>query len=130
MGVNAGRDQAEVDEDYRQVPPLLHLAAPYRHARLSAVKVAADPNNSARFKRRCHGRGAKRGDYAAAAVLHEAGLIDLEALPRSHGVDQSGINGERLLKDPHRETVSISATRAQMRLYQTVPASISAKADV
>jgi hypothetical protein len=50
MGVNAGRKQAEVDEDYKQVPPLLHLAAPYRHARLSAVKVAADPSNSARFK--------------------------------------------------------------------------------
>jgi hypothetical protein len=44
MGVNASRNQAEVDEDYRQAAHLAALAAPYRHARLSAVKVASDPN--------------------------------------------------------------------------------------
>ena len=33
-----------------QAAQLAALAAPYRHARLSAVKLAGDPNNSAQFK--------------------------------------------------------------------------------
>jgi hypothetical protein len=45
-----GRKQAEVDEDYKQAATLAALVAPYRHARLSAVKLAGDPNNPARFK--------------------------------------------------------------------------------
>ena len=49
MGKNAGRKQAEVDEDYKQAAAVAALVAPYRHARLSAVKPAGDPNNPARF---------------------------------------------------------------------------------
>ena len=33
------------DEDYKQATALAALAAPYRQARLSAVKLAGDPNN-------------------------------------------------------------------------------------
>jgi hypothetical protein len=29
---------------------MANLAAPYRHSRLSAVKLAGDPNNPVRFK--------------------------------------------------------------------------------
>ena len=50
MGKNAGRRAEEVDEDYKQAAMLAALAAPYRHARLSAMKLARDPNNPARFK--------------------------------------------------------------------------------
>jgi hypothetical protein len=50
MGKNAGRRKEEVDEDYKQAAHLAALAAPYRHAKLSAVKLAGDPNNPARFK--------------------------------------------------------------------------------
>ena len=50
MGKNAGRKTDEVDEDYKQAAALAALAAPYRHARLSAVKLAGDPNNPVRFK--------------------------------------------------------------------------------
>ena len=37
MGLNAGRKQSEIDQDYKQAAALAALAAPYRHARLSAV---------------------------------------------------------------------------------------------
>jgi hypothetical protein len=80
-GKNAGRRAEEVDRDYNQAAHLAALAAPYRHARLSAMKLAGDPNNPVRIK-----------DYATAdelrteimeklAILREAGVIDLEALP-------------------------------------------------
>jgi hypothetical protein len=49
MGENAGRKKEEVDEDYKQAAALAAMVAPFRHARLSAVKVAGDPNNPARF---------------------------------------------------------------------------------
>lgn len=81
LGKNAGRRSEEVDRDYNQAAHLAALAAPYRHARLSAMRLAGEPNNSARFK-----------DYATAdelraeimeklAIIRDAGIIDLEALP-------------------------------------------------
>ena len=92
-----------IDADYEKAAHFAALVAPYRHARLSAVKLAGDPNNPAPFK-----------DDASADELREAimqdlwrmvsaGVIDLKALPLpdagiAHqpvsGVDQSGINGE------------------------------------
>jgi hypothetical protein len=50
MGKNANRKKEEVDEDYKQAAALASLVAPYRHARLSAVKLAGEPNNPVRFK--------------------------------------------------------------------------------
>ena len=50
MGMNAGRNQSEVDADYEKAAHLAALVAPYRHAQLSAMKLAGDPNNSAPFK--------------------------------------------------------------------------------
>jgi hypothetical protein len=44
MGKSAGRKAEEVDEDYKQAAALAALVAPYRHARLSAMKLAGDPN--------------------------------------------------------------------------------------
>jgi hypothetical protein len=49
MGKNAGRKKEEVDEDYKKAAALAALVAPYRRARLSAVKLAGDPNNPVRF---------------------------------------------------------------------------------
>jgi hypothetical protein len=40
MGKNAGRKQSEVDADYEKAAHLAALVAPYRHARLSAMKLA------------------------------------------------------------------------------------------
>ena len=44
MGKNGSRKQSEVDADYEKAAHLASLAAPYRHARLSAMKLAGDPN--------------------------------------------------------------------------------------
>jgi hypothetical protein len=46
MGKHSGtRKPKEIDEDYREAAALASLAAPYRHARLSAMKLAGDPSN-------------------------------------------------------------------------------------
>jgi hypothetical protein len=46
MGKRSGtRKPKEIDEDYQRAAALASLAAPYRHARLSAMKLAGDPNN-------------------------------------------------------------------------------------
>jgi hypothetical protein len=37
-------------EDYKQAAHLATLASPYRHARLSAVRLAGDPNNPLRVR--------------------------------------------------------------------------------
>ena len=42
-GKAVGRSQRQVDEDYKQAAALAALVAPYRHARLSAMKLAGDP---------------------------------------------------------------------------------------
>ena len=65
MGKNAGRKEALVDQDYKDAATLAAMAAPYRHARLSAVKLAGDPNNPVRFNEQCHRRRVTRGDYEA-----------------------------------------------------------------
>jgi hypothetical protein len=44
MGKTAGRKQSEVDADYEKAAHLASLVAPYRHARLSAMKLAGDPS--------------------------------------------------------------------------------------
>jgi hypothetical protein len=43
MGKNAGCEQSEVDADYEKAAHLAASAAPYRHARLSAMKLAGNP---------------------------------------------------------------------------------------
>jgi hypothetical protein len=101
MGENAGRKKEEVDEDYKQAAALAAMVAPFRHARLSAVKVAGDPNNPARFNDNATADESR--DMKRLEILTSAGLIDLQGLPASKGgianqpipgVDQSGINGE------------------------------------
>ena len=45
MGKNAARNQSEVDADYEKAA----LVAPYRHTRLSTMKLAGDANNPVRL---------------------------------------------------------------------------------
>jgi hypothetical protein len=40
----------EADEDYKQAAALAALVAPYRHSKLTAAKLAGDPNNPIRIK--------------------------------------------------------------------------------
>jgi hypothetical protein len=102
MGKNAGRKQSEVDEDYRQAAHLAALAAPYRHARLSAMKLAGDPNNPVRFKDDATAEELRAEMMRRIAAMADAGIIDLAALPAPNGgtgnrpprgADPSGLNG-------------------------------------
>ena len=70
-----------IDADYEKAAHLAALVAPYRHARLSAVKLAGDPNNPVRFKDDASADEIRAEIMKRLAVLTSAGLIDLEALP-------------------------------------------------
>jgi hypothetical protein len=76
---------------------LAALLTPYRHARLSAVKL--DPNNPVRFKDDATADELRAEIMRRLRVLQEHGVIDLQALAvpddgianqPSPGVDQSG----------------------------------------
>jgi hypothetical protein len=91
-----------IDANLRDAAAIAERIAPFRHARLSAVKLAGDPNNPARFK-----DDATADELRAELTKHltrliEAGILDLQALPvpdsgtanqPGPGGDQSGING-------------------------------------
>jgi hypothetical protein len=102
MGERSGtRKPKEIDEDYREAAALASLAAPYRHARLSAMKLAGDPNNPARFKDNATADELRAELTKHLTRLTEAGILDLQALPvPDYGIanqpvpraDQPGIN--------------------------------------
>ena len=92
MGKNAGRKEALVDQDYKDAATLAALAAPYRHARLSAMKLAGDPNNPARFKDDATADELRAELTKRLRLLVSAGLIDLKALP----VPDSGIANQSI----------------------------------
>jgi hypothetical protein len=103
MGKNAGRKKEEVDEDYKQAAALAALVAPFRHARLSAMKLAGDPNNPTRFKDDATADELRAELMKRLEILRSAGLIDLQALPApsdgivkrpKRSVDHAGINGQ------------------------------------
>jgi hypothetical protein len=79
MGKHSGtRKPKEIDEDYREAAALASLAAPYRHARLSAMKLAGDPNNPVRIH-----DNASLDELRAEVQKHFkilAPVLDLEAL--------------------------------------------------
>jgi hypothetical protein len=78
---------------------LASLAAPYRHARLSAMKLAGDPNNPVRIP-----DNASLDELRELVKLHYerlAPVLDLEVIPKARianqpvsGVNQSAINGK------------------------------------
>ena len=81
MGKNAGRKEALVDQDYKDAATLAALVAPFRHARLSAMKLAGDPNSPTRFKDDATADELRAELMKRIVTLHDAGLIDLQALP-------------------------------------------------
>jgi hypothetical protein len=92
-----------IDENMLRAVSIAEKIAPYRHARLSAVKLAGDPNNPARFRDDATADELRAELMKRLKILVSAGLIDLKALPVPDGgianqsipgVDQSGINGE------------------------------------
>jgi hypothetical protein len=94
MGKNACRMQSEVDKDYWQAAHLAAAAiaekiAPYRHARLSAVKLAGDPNNPVRIH-----DNASLDELRELVKLHYdrlAPILDLKSLvPPADGIANGG----------------------------------------
>jgi hypothetical protein len=81
MGKNAGRRVEEVDQDYKQAAALAALAAPYRHPRLSAMKLAGDPNNPVRIRDDATMEELRAEMMKHLNILIDGGLIDVEALP-------------------------------------------------
>jgi hypothetical protein len=60
---------------------LAALAAPYRHARLSAMKVAGVPNDQSPFEEDASAEELRAEVMRRLAQLSEEGVIDLTALP-------------------------------------------------
>jgi hypothetical protein len=74
-----------IDADYQKAAHLAALVAPYRHARLSAVKLAGDPNSPVRFKDDATADELRAEIMKRLEILTSAGLIDLQALPAPDG---------------------------------------------
>ena len=92
-----------IDAAMIQAVQIAEKIAPYRHARLSAMKLAGDPNNPARFKDDASADELREEVMRRLRILAEAGVIDLKALPEpkggipnqgAPGGDQSGLNGD------------------------------------
>jgi hypothetical protein len=92
-----------IDAAMIQAVQIAEKVAPYRHARLSAVKLAGDPNNPARFKDDATAEELRAEMMKRIAAMADAGIIDLTALPPPNGgignrpprgVDPSGLNGD------------------------------------
>jgi hypothetical protein len=103
MAKETGQKAEIVDGYYERAAHLAALAAPYRHARLSAMKLAGDPNNPARFKDDATTDELRAEMMKRIAAMADAGIIDLTALPAPNGgvgnrpprgADPSGLNGD------------------------------------
>jgi hypothetical protein len=70
-----------IDAAMIQAVQIAEKIAPYRHARLSAVKLAGDPNSPVRFKDDATAEELRAEIMRRLAELSEAGVLDLEALP-------------------------------------------------
>jgi hypothetical protein len=79
--VEGKRKQADIDADYLQAAHLAALVAPYRHARLSAMKLAGDPNSPHRIKDDATADELRAEVMSHIARLSDAGILDLAALP-------------------------------------------------
>jgi hypothetical protein len=75
------RNHASAESQIGQAAALAALAAPYRHARLSAMKLAGDPNNPVRIRDDASLEELRAEMHKHLNILIEGGLIDLEALP-------------------------------------------------
>ena len=103
MHAKANKEKPEaIDANMLQAVSIAEKIAPYKHARLSAVKLAGDPNNPVRFKDDASADELRQEVMRRLGILAEAGVIDLAALPAPKGGianqpisgDQSGLNGE------------------------------------
>jgi hypothetical protein len=73
--------QELIDADLLNAASTAEKIAPYRFARLSAVKLAGDPNKSTTFKDVATAAELRAEIMRRLAVLQEYGVLDLKALP-------------------------------------------------
>jgi hypothetical protein len=82
MTAKASNGKPEVvDENMLQAVAIAEKIAPYRHARLSAVKLAGDPNNAVPFKDDASLDEIREEIMQGLGRLVSTGVIDLKALP-------------------------------------------------
>jgi hypothetical protein len=77
---NTDMKPEKIDAYYEKAAHLAALAAPYRHARLSAMKLAGDPNNPVRIRDDASLAELRAEMMKHLNILIDGGLIDLEAL--------------------------------------------------
>jgi hypothetical protein len=80
-GLRQKRKEMQITEDYERAARIASVAAPYRHARLSAMKLAGDPNNPVRIRDDASMDELRAEMMKHLGILIDGGLIDLEALP-------------------------------------------------
>ena len=82
MQAKTNNMKPEIVDNYMQKAiDVAEKVAPYRHARLSAVKLAGDPNNPVQFKDDATADEVLADIMRRIGELAEAGVIDLAALP-------------------------------------------------
>jgi hypothetical protein len=69
-----------IDAAMIQAVQIAEKVAPYRHARLSAVRLAGDPNNPLRFKDDATADELREEIMHHLGMLADGGVLDLEAL--------------------------------------------------
>jgi hypothetical protein len=69
-----------IDAAVVQAVQIAEKIAPYRHARLTAVKLAGEPNNPVRFKDDATADELREEIMWHLGVLVDGGILDLEAL--------------------------------------------------
>jgi hypothetical protein len=94
MAKNTNMKPEMIDAYYEKAAHLAALAAPYRHARLSAMKLAGDPNNPVRIKDDATLEELRAEMMKHMGILIEGGLIDLDALPLPNRGIANQPNGE------------------------------------
>jgi hypothetical protein len=74
----ARRTAAQVDEDFDRATRIAGMAAPYRRARLSAIKVAGDPSNPMQFKDDATAEELRAEIVRRLNILQKAGILELK----------------------------------------------------
>ena len=96
MQAKTNNMKPEIVDNYMQKAiDVAEKVAPYRHARLSAVKLAGDPNNSAPFKDDATADELREEIMQDLGRLVSAGVIDRRA-PRSGVKNRVLISGARV----------------------------------
>jgi hypothetical protein len=128
---NKGKPET-IDANMLQAVSIAEKIAPYKHARLSAVKLAGDPNNPARFKDDATADELRAELMKRLQILTSAGLIDLQALPAPDGGNSESADARRRSIGDERgvtrtrsfqRTVSISATQRNLLFRMKPPRS-------